>query len=135
MNSLLKGRTNRATYWLLLGIVAVIFSALMLSGAKPPAIGEVVLILLCVPRLHDIGWSGWWAAGIIVLEVVILVGAALALPSDDLLVVAGIYAFGIAGFLIFLGLIPGQATSNRFGERPAPGISFGRKSADPDTVF
>jgi uncharacterized membrane protein YhaH (DUF805 family) len=135
MNSLLKGRTNRATYWLLLGIVTAIFAALILSGAKPPAIGELVLIFLCVPRLHDLGWSGWWAAGIIALEVLVLVGAGLALSGDDLLVVAGIYAFGIAGFLIFLGLIPGQPMSNRFGERPAPGISFGRKPADPDTVF
>ena len=135
MNSLLKGRTNRATYWLLLGIVAAIFAALVLAGAKPPAIGEMLVIILCVPRLHDIGWSGWWAAAIIVVEVLVLVGAALVLPMDDLLIVAGVYVFGVAGFLVFLGLIPGQATSNKFGERPAPRISFGRKSADPDTVF
>jgi uncharacterized membrane protein YhaH (DUF805 family) len=34
----------------------------------------------------------------------------------------------IIGSVVWLGMIPGQPTANRFGEPPAPGIPFKRRA-------
>jgi uncharacterized membrane protein YhaH (DUF805 family) len=117
------------------GIVVAIGAAMVAFDVKLPAIGEIVFIFLGVPRLHDIGWSGWWAAGVILVEIVIVVVAVLTLTRDDAYIVAGLFVLVVMGLLAVLGLVPGQAGANRFGAQPAAGISFGRKAADPDTVF
>ena len=54
-----SGRTNRATYWTGIAVILVLMSVIGVATGKPPHIGEVVLIFLGVPRLHDIGKSGW----------------------------------------------------------------------------
>src|SRR5215204_881364 len=55
----LKGRMNRATYWLGLAVGLAVF-ALLRIFMKDASINEVVLLILAIPRLHDTGRSGWW---------------------------------------------------------------------------
>jgi len=93
------------------------------------------VILLCVPRLHDIGRSGWWAGGLIVAEIAVVACALIALPEDSAMLVLGLFAIVVAILLAVLGAMPGQARANRFGGVPAPGLSFGRPAEGPETQF
>ena len=137
MIALLKGRTNRATYWLCTGVVAVIYFVLVRFGQKPPAIGELLLLLLCVPRLHDIGMSGWWAGGAIIAELIVVAASFLLLPLSVFPIVMGVFVLAIAVAMIVLGLKAGDPGANRFGEPPPAGLSFGRKAqnAPVDKIF
>ena len=81
----LKTRMNRSTYWMCLGVVVALalFSAFVLEK-KSGYVSEVILALVCVPRMHDIGKSGWVVAGVLfayLIAVFSLVGA-LDLPSN-----------------------------------------------------
>lgn len=123
--SFLNVRLNRVTYWALLGLGAVI----MLGGAalfhKPPRINEVVLLFVCIPRLHDIGRSGWWAAGVVLFEWVFAFGLIYLFPSVEQASIAmGVLVLAILGLLIWLGAIRGQIEDNRFGPPPKPGLSL-----------
>jgi uncharacterized membrane protein YhaH (DUF805 family) len=93
--------------------------------------GEVLLILICVPRLHDLGRSGWW----IVLPIVGELAAVLAIslmshPTAELDNDAIKGLATLAGLVVLflptiaLLFIPGQQGPNRFGEAPEPGISL-----------
>jgi Protein of unknown function (DUF805) len=67
----LQGRMNRAQYWLCLAAVAAVYAVLLsLPTSGHVSISEVVLASVCIPRLHDIGLSGWVAAGDIAVEIV-----------------------------------------------------------------
>jgi len=124
-----KGRMNRATYWLILVLIVAGYAALIALDKKPPAILEVLFVIIGVPRLHDLGRSGWWMAAVIGLELV-GIGLTVALfPFADLLVGAGLTVFAMLLAMIVLGLIPGEASTNAFGDVPAPGLSFGRSSS------
>src|ERR1700741_4457841 len=83
MYSLTRGRINRATYWLCLTAIAAIFAAILAFTDRRVPYGELVLIVLCVPRLHDIGRSGWWVGGVFIAEIAFTVGALVALPADQ----------------------------------------------------
>lgn len=134
MNGVLKGRSNRASYWLLLGVAIAAYAALMIFTSKKAPIGEVVLIFICVPRLHDIGWSGWWAGAIIAAEILVGIFAVVMLPIDLASIAVGGFILLVALLLVLLGLIPGQPFANAYGDPPAPGLSFG-KTQGSDTVF
>lgn len=124
----LEGRYNRATYWTAIGVMATLFAGISLVAKSPPHIREAVLIFLAVPRLHDIGKSGWLALWPLGLEIVgAIVGLAI-LPNEAFLAVMGFITLIILGLVVWLGCISGQPFANRFGEPPAAGIGFGRKS-------
>ena len=72
MGKYLKGRTNRATFWLLYAVVVALYGGVAVIAGKPPGMAEFVLILLAVPRLHDIDATGWLAVGPIVAEFVLV---------------------------------------------------------------
>jgi uncharacterized membrane protein YhaH (DUF805 family) len=135
MYMLTRGRINRATYWVLLIAVIALFTVVIAVMQKRMPYGEIALIVLCVPRLHDIGWSGWWAGGVIIAEIAVVAGALASLPEDSALVVMGLFVFAVGILLIVLGLIPGQVGTNRFGAAPAPGVSFGRTVESPENQF
>jgi uncharacterized membrane protein YhaH (DUF805 family) len=134
MGSFLNTRINRASYGLtLLVCVGLLAAVIYFTGQRVP--GEAVLIFVCVPRLHDIGWSGWWAGGMILVEILAVVAGLVFLPVDQMAVVIGLYVLLLAVALIILGLVPGQPGPNRYGEPPAPGLSFGRRAESPDKTF
>jgi uncharacterized membrane protein YhaH (DUF805 family) len=121
-----KGRTNRATYWLSAAIVAALLLAIALIAPSQVKISEVVLVILAVPRLHDIGRTGWWVMAGVALEVVGLIVALFVLNS---LAATGLVSLGVLGLMAWLGAIPGEDGPNRFGPKPGPGLSFGRSNA------
>lgn len=125
----LRGRTNRATYWLTLGVVAALIAIGALVFHTQVKISEIVLIAVCVPRLHDIGRSGWIAGWVFLIEIVVITLAALLLHDEDgILAVSGVMALVIAGLLIWLGCIPSDRVSNAYGGQPGPGVGFGESA-------
>lgn len=124
--AMLQGRMNRAMYWLCVAIIAALYFAMNFVFQKHTPISEVVLIFLCVPRLHDIGRSGWFALIPIALEIGAAVAAFSSLPQETALTVMGIIVLIIGGLIIWLGCIPGDPSTNRFGEAPTPGLEFKR---------
>ena len=139
----MRGRMNRATYWLCLGIILAAVAIMSVFGIRPPRIGEAMLILMCVPRLHDLGKSGWWVLIPLGIELASIFGAGAfyaitAYSNED----AYIFFFGVvflmlAGFIVAVGLIPGQPHANRFGEPPKSPFPFleRRKLAKTEEIF
>jgi uncharacterized membrane protein YhaH (DUF805 family) len=132
----LNTRMNRATYWFALAFCLVVYAILNAASSETVAMSEVVLVLLSVPRLHDLGRSGWWAAIPIGVEFAAVILAFVLLPFETMSVVAGIITLTIAIFLIALGMLPGQPQANRFGDPPAPGLDlWGRKRKPVEDTF
>jgi uncharacterized membrane protein YhaH (DUF805 family) len=122
----LKYRINRPTYWVSYVAFMALVSALICIG-KVHGIMESAMLALGVPRLHDIGRSGWVVVGVIGIEFALLVGLAVAgADIDTILISAGAIFFAIAALGIWLGLIPGQPEANKWGDPPLPGVRFGK---------
>jgi uncharacterized membrane protein YhaH (DUF805 family) len=130
----MRGRMNRATYWSILGGMVVFVIAVAAFGVRPPRIAEGLLIFLCVPRLHDLGRSGWWVLIPLGVEVVALVTAFSAFSADDAPMIFGGAFLVIAVVVVVLGLIPGQPHANRFGE-PSKGPFHRRKVREAEEIF
>jgi uncharacterized membrane protein YhaH (DUF805 family) len=129
----LSGRINRARYWLFLAIVAAIYGALSaFPHSGHISVSELVLIAICVPRLHDVGLTGWVAAIPLAIEIIAVLTSVLLLPSELAPAAMGLVVIGLAILLIILGAIPGQKAANRFGPPPRPWLGFGRKASQPD---
>jgi len=120
-----RGRINRSWYWLALGLLAVIYLALNLAAYKQVPVSEVALIFLCVPRLHDIGKSGWFVLIGIGTE---LLGIAIGFAFFSLGGILGSAALVIVGLLVWLGAIPGDPNPNAWGEPPLPGLQWRRQN-------
>jgi uncharacterized membrane protein YhaH (DUF805 family) len=134
MYSYLNLRINRQTYWTILLPIVVLFGLAIAFLPKPPGIGEVILITLGVPRLHDLGRSGWWMAVPIGAEIV-GIGAGIALGGfDGILIAGGVVVLLMAVMMVVIGLIPGQTEANAFGEPPPPGFGW-RKTEPTASVF
>jgi uncharacterized membrane protein YhaH (DUF805 family) len=118
------GRINRASYWLALALFVSAFIALSLLTARPPHVAEVVLIIFATPRLHDIGLSGWWAGGVFLTEIAMVVIAIVTLPVDAAMTIFGVFALLVIGLLIWLGAVAGDPNPNRYGDPPTRGISM-----------
>jgi uncharacterized membrane protein YhaH (DUF805 family) len=120
----MRGRMNRATYWLCLTIILTVVGIMSAFGVRPPRVGEAMLILMCAPRLHDLGRSGWWVLIPLGIEVVAVVAGVTVVPAEDTYVVfSGAFAV-VAGFIVLLGLVPGDAQANRFGEPAKSPFAF-----------
>src|SRR5438445_8489506 len=63
-------RINRVTYAVYLAIFVIAYAAMVIAMKRPPALAEALVAFVAIPRLHDIGRSGWW--------LLILLGAELA---------------------------------------------------------
>jgi uncharacterized membrane protein YhaH (DUF805 family) len=63
------GRTSRSHYWLIVGLTAILFfgaiSAQKMVGTTaivaPIIAAGVIVTIATIRRLHDAGWSRWWA--------------------------------------------------------------------------
>lgn len=121
-------RMNRTTYWLNFAAVVAIFVAIVSFTSKPPGILELAMVLLCVPRLHDVGLSGWYVLFGFGIEIAGLVLAFVYLPLDEVMVAAGGIVVVLMALMIWLGCIKGQAEANAWGDPPGRGYHFKRKS-------
>ncbi len=122
------GRINRPTYFLSLAMMATVYGLALAFIPTPPRISEVLALFIVVPRLHDIGKTGWWAGAAILVEFVVVFAAlpfALAANQEDiLLIVGGLLAIVFLVLMVWLGCVPGQEGVNAYGEPPPPGLSF-----------
>jgi uncharacterized membrane protein YhaH (DUF805 family) len=117
-----SGRINRAVYWLFL--VMTIAALVVVNMLTSQHITEALIYLICIPRLHDIGRSGWWLLAPLALEFGGAIAIVLYLPPDIADVAIGLIVLVIVGLLIWLGAVPGETEANRFGDPPAPGLQF-----------
>lgn len=126
----LKGRTNRAVYWLCIGIILVFSVVARMVLHSQAGATEVVLAFACIPRLHDIGRSGWLVLWGIGLEIVVVLGGVLLLPLQVFALAVDGLVVVILGLLIWLGSIKGDPAANRFGEPPGPGLGVRKTPAN-----
>jgi len=119
----LKGRINRALYWGLIAVLVVLYGIVAALGL-PPRVSEVVLVIVGVPRLHDLGKTGWWMLLLVPWEAAQIATLWLA-PETSILALGGLNLLGLAA-LIGLGVARGQRVANRFGEPPGPGLGIKR---------
>ena len=120
-------RINRATYSVLLGVYAALFALAVMLQLRVP--GEVLLAFICVPRLHDLGKSGWWFGLALLLASAVAVAFWFATKSEDAAILAAMVALLIP--VVTLAFIGGQQGANRFGALPAAGVGFTRAVQRP----
>jgi uncharacterized membrane protein YhaH (DUF805 family) len=120
--TLMNGRANRATYWLVVGIMAMLMVVVGVIAPGSAHISELALIFLAIPRLHDIGRKGWWVLAALGLEIGLMF-----VPTSSFSVLGGSIAFVIFALVALLGAIPGNVGPNRFGDPPPPGLHFYRR--------
>ena len=125
------GRINRASYWLGIAILTLIYGALFYSGGEHASVSEALVAALAIPRLHDIGRSAWWAGGAFIAELVTAVAAFALLPMQTALTVMGCFVLIAAALLVWLGFVPGDPGENAYGEAPAPGLGIARLIRQP----
>jgi len=127
--SFLRGRMNRANYWLSIILVITLTVAFTALSGKDPHVSEVVLLMLVIPRLHDIDRTGWIAVGVVAFEIAATIGLFAWLDDEELVFQGmGFVTLAIAVLMIWLGSIPGDRYGNRYGDAPKPGIFFRKKA-------
>jgi uncharacterized membrane protein YhaH (DUF805 family) len=113
----LRGRCGRLEFWLwLLAFSLVSFRGAMTAAPLVQFLVSWAMLFVLIRRLHDIGLSGWWVVGMIVMQI-----AVYAVTSEPLLpAVTRTVAIPLP-VLVFavLGLAPGQRFTSRFGPPPA----------------
>jgi uncharacterized membrane protein YhaH (DUF805 family) len=102
-----------------MGVIVV--GCAVLSAALRSQAGWLATVLWLwagIPRLHDIGRSGWWAVGVLAF----VAGAVAAASTVGALMVPPMRYLGVrleAALILWLGVAEGEAVENRFG--PPPG--------------
>lgn len=111
-----RGRARRREYWLWCGVALAWVGILGPTGNNLSRIVLPIAVMLQVfRRLHDIGLSGWWYPGFVLLEIAMISGLAATLsPEWATLISSASVLLGA----ILLGLVPGSRQHNRFGQRP-----------------
>ena len=115
-------RIDRRLYWLavcILGPVAVLLSLATHGGRGLTGGLTVIWIWLYARRLHDIGRSGWWQAGVFGAQILVLIVLMASLHWNVETATSAALLIQLA-FTAVLGSIPGDPGENRFGA--APGV-------------
>jgi uncharacterized membrane protein YhaH (DUF805 family) len=131
------GRASRAEYWMFFGVcymVQLVFSIVMnASQDGEDAVSPIVVIYLVytivmifpslavgVRRLHDIGKSGWYLAGALILSVIlaITIGVALSLQSNVLAIVSMSLLMILMLAFYIVPMIKPQPGENKWGPNP-----------------
>lgn len=142
-----EGRIGRGEFWIgwlvLLG-VGVVTGWIPLIGMLVSLVAIYCAVCIYAKRLHDMGKTGWLQ--VIPIAVCILAGgwavmsigfgaalSAMSGGSDEAVAASalgglgmGMLGLGVAflvsiGFLLWVGLTPGEPAANRFGAPPARG--------------
>ncbi|WP_447910906.1 DUF805 domain-containing protein [Brevundimonas bullata] len=118
------GRINRTTYWAAFAAAVGVITGVRLLGFDSRMF-ELLLGIICIPRMHDMGWSGRW----ILLPLAVLFGGSIwagASASSPEQVLIGAYTVTAMVFalMIWLGCLKGQPDWNEYGNPPPDGISF-----------
>ena len=114
-------RMNGRTFAVSSAVLVVAYTAMLAFTDRPPGI-DVLASFIVVPRLHDVGRSGWWYLSVLPVELA-LVGLGMWLGGSDGIAL-GAVLFVLLFFLlmIVLTLIPGELGANRWGDPPPRGI-------------
>ena len=118
------GRINRTTYWLAVAVTVVVAIAVQFVTRTPFQGANFMLLVVAVPRLHDIGRAGWWALVVLVLEFAAGMAIGKFLPPAQMMTGIGAIAVLVLALTILVGSVRGDAGPNRFGAQPADGISY-----------
>ncbi|MCR5877164.1 DUF805 domain-containing protein [Phenylobacterium sp. J367] len=114
------GRANRKEYWLYFAVLFAAILALDQVGLEVAGGGLVgCLVVVWIPRLHDLGRSGWWSPAILLAQLALGLIAYLTVGETTGGTVARILVTFVP--IIVLGIIPGESQENRFGPPPQPG--------------
>jgi uncharacterized membrane protein YhaH (DUF805 family) len=134
-------RINRATYWvwlipLIVVVVAIavinVFIAMSAPGLSIRG-AEWLFLLAFVPRLHDVGRSGWWGAGVIFGNEIT---SELTLHRLVPMTVGSAVIWLTVALAVYLGAQSGRGTSNIFGDPPPAGVAnIFRRHRRPDPGF
>lgn len=129
------GRARRSEYWwfsilaVMLTIIAAMVDRAIGSNPDTGPIGIIIAFGLAIPtlavtirRLHDIGRSGWWEGGIMLVSILVLAlqtfEMGFNLPASTPTTVLGIAWVGYAVLMLVWLFTPGTTGSNRFGPDP-----------------
>jgi uncharacterized membrane protein YhaH (DUF805 family) len=114
-------------YWASIFAVALVIGLLNYFTHSSVSVGEFLLIWIGVPRLHDIGKSGFFILVVFAIEIASLIATFSLAPQIDRetlgwpLAVANLT---IAGLALWLGIIRGDTNPNDFGAPPKRGVSL-----------
>ncbi|WP_068878018.1 MULTISPECIES: DUF805 domain-containing protein [unclassified Phenylobacterium] len=114
----IAGRARRREYWALAApwFIAATAVAMMAPGFE--IVLGPLLLLLWIRRLHDLGFTGWFAPLINVAVAIVgwIERGVLSAGGDGGGLAQGLVSLAA---LAILGLVPGQPHANRYG--PPPG--------------
>ena len=132
------GRAGRAEFWMFYGVTSMIQSVFSIAinarqGGEIDAVTPismiylVYLIVMFIPalavgvrRLHDIGKSGWYLAGALILSVIlaIAIGVAAAMQSNVEAIVLMILLMILMLAFYIVPMLKGQPGENKWGPNP-----------------
>jgi len=118
-----KGRLNRIQYWGCLLLLVAVYYGLRKIDNKT-TVSEVIIAILFIPRLHDMGRTGWWFMILVGAEIIL--GALMIITSSNPELYVSLIGLAFILFALVLGVWPGQRGANRFGE-PRPGLGIGKR--------
>lgn len=120
----MSGRINRASYWAYVTAALVLCIVVWIFSPAGPYF-SVIMIFVCVSRLHDIGRTGWFVVGFWIAETYLEIQLLpyrpppfIEVPTVGTIVLAA----AVVGAFVWLGLIPGQPGRNKFGPPCPPGL-------------
>ena len=122
-------RINRPTYGVLLVGYLLLYALIFNLVARPPG-AEFGAVVLLIPRLHDLGRSGWWAGILIVAEIVVIGIGLAAGDAQGIIIAGGLFVMLAVVAMVVIAFVPGQLRRNRWGEPPPPGFNFKRPGAN-----
>jgi uncharacterized membrane protein YhaH (DUF805 family) len=132
------GRASRSEFWMFFGVcymAQLVFSIVMnvSQGVYVDAVNPISLIYLVylmvifipslavgVRRLHDIGKSGWYLAGALILAVILAfaIGLAIAFKSNVEAIVLMILLIALILAFYIVPMLKGQPGENKWGPNP-----------------
>jgi uncharacterized membrane protein YhaH (DUF805 family) len=116
-----KGRLNRALYWSVFSLLFLLVLVMRFVFGLQATLSLAGLICIAIPRLHDIGRTGWLVAIPMGLELAMgwLVPGT---PDHAQLLALNAVSLLVLSSVVWLGSVRGQPETNRFGPPPPSGI-------------